>query len=58
MLVSKAWTGIDATQSLLIYVKSHDRVSRDTVYHYLKEFLRVFGIDRNIIITGQETRTS
>lgn len=55
MLVSKAWTGVDATQSLLVYVKPHNRLSTDTVSRYLKEFLRVSGVDRNIIITVQET---
>ena len=45
------------TQFLISYIRPHNLVSVDTVSGWLKEFLRLSGIDSSIF-TGHSTRTA
>ena len=55
--VTKCWTTVDKTQLLLSYVKPHNPMSVDTVSFWLKEFLKLFGIDTTVF-SGHSTRAA
>ena len=57
MLITNPLRSEKTTQLLISYIRPHNPVSVDTVFCWLKEFLRLPGIDTSIF-TGHSTRTA
>ena len=56
-MITNSFRSEKATQLLIIYIRTHNLVSVDTVSRWPKKFLRLSGIETSIF-TGHSTRTA